>query len=200
MGKATVLYSQHLLDSQSFEFLICILQALNVPLIHCTNIFFPNEAIPSHMYLALQVAGFPFTDILYGSKHTEELFFRNKLFLCDLYQTKLLSKLLSGIISIFILTGLDLVKSAIGCTREEDFFWEKIFTDKDVDTSSQKYKQSLAEKRKTLHPSSMYTYGNACEMVYILHTVYSVISFDWPVTSCDNCFINIGRGVSTTVA
>ena len=116
MGKATVLYSQHLLDSQSFEFLICILQALNVPLIHCTNIFFPNEAIPSHMYLALQVAGFPFTDILYGSKHTEELFFRNKLFHCDLYQTKLLSKLLSGIISIFILTGLDLVKSAIGCT------------------------------------------------------------------------------------
>ena len=32
-----------LLDSQSFEFEICILQALNMPLICCTNIFFQGR-------------------------------------------------------------------------------------------------------------------------------------------------------------
>ena len=31
------------LDSQSFEFEICILQALNMPLIRCTNIFFQGR-------------------------------------------------------------------------------------------------------------------------------------------------------------
>ena len=36
----TALYTQHLLDSQSFEFEICILQALNMPLIRCTNVFY----------------------------------------------------------------------------------------------------------------------------------------------------------------
>ena len=35
----TVLYTQHLLDSQSFEFEICMLQALNMPPIRCTNVF-----------------------------------------------------------------------------------------------------------------------------------------------------------------
>ena len=39
-GWFTALYTQHLLDSQSFEFEICILQALNMPLIRCTNIFY----------------------------------------------------------------------------------------------------------------------------------------------------------------
>ena len=39
-GWFTVLYSQHLLDSQSFEFLICILQPLNMPLIRCINVFY----------------------------------------------------------------------------------------------------------------------------------------------------------------
>ena len=39
-GWFTVLYTQHLLDSQSFEFEICILQALSMPLIRCTNAFF----------------------------------------------------------------------------------------------------------------------------------------------------------------
>ena len=34
---------QHLLDSQSFEFEICILQALNVPLLRCTNVFFQGR-------------------------------------------------------------------------------------------------------------------------------------------------------------
>ena len=38
-GWFTALYTQHLLDSRSFEFEICILQALNMPLIRCTNIF-----------------------------------------------------------------------------------------------------------------------------------------------------------------
>ena len=33
-------YTQHLLDSQSFEFEICILQALNMLLIRCTNVSF----------------------------------------------------------------------------------------------------------------------------------------------------------------
>ena len=36
----TALYNQHLLDSQCFEFEICILQVLNMPLIRCTNVFF----------------------------------------------------------------------------------------------------------------------------------------------------------------
>ena len=38
-GWFTALYTQHLLNSQSFEFEICILQALNMPLIRCTNVF-----------------------------------------------------------------------------------------------------------------------------------------------------------------
>ena len=42
-GWFTALYTQHLLDSQSLEFEICILQALNMPLIHCTNIFFQGR-------------------------------------------------------------------------------------------------------------------------------------------------------------
>ena len=56
-GWFTALYTQHLLDSQSFKFEICILQALNMPQIHCTNIFFqgrlshhitsPSEIVPS---------------------------------------------------------------------------------------------------------------------------------------------------------
>ena len=36
----TALFSQQLLDSQSLESPICILQALNMPLIRCTNVFF----------------------------------------------------------------------------------------------------------------------------------------------------------------
>ena len=39
-GWFTALYTLHLLDSQSSEFEICILQALNMPLIRCTNVFF----------------------------------------------------------------------------------------------------------------------------------------------------------------
>ena len=42
-GWFTALYTQHLLDSQSFEFEICILQALNMPLIRCTNVFFQGR-------------------------------------------------------------------------------------------------------------------------------------------------------------
>ena len=38
-GWFTALYTQHLLDSKSLEFEICILQALNMPLIRCTNVF-----------------------------------------------------------------------------------------------------------------------------------------------------------------
>ena len=37
-GWFTALYTLHLLDSQSFEFEICILQALNMLLIRCTNV------------------------------------------------------------------------------------------------------------------------------------------------------------------
>ena len=36
-------YAQRLLDSQSFEFEICILKALNMPLIRCTNVFFQGR-------------------------------------------------------------------------------------------------------------------------------------------------------------
>ena len=39
-GWFTALYTQHFLDSQSFEFEICMLQALNMPLIRCTTYFF----------------------------------------------------------------------------------------------------------------------------------------------------------------
>ena len=42
-GWFTALYNQHLLESQSFEFEICILQALNMPLIRCTNVFFEGR-------------------------------------------------------------------------------------------------------------------------------------------------------------
>ena len=42
-GWFTALYSQHLLDSQSFEFLICILQALNMPLVRCTNVSYQGR-------------------------------------------------------------------------------------------------------------------------------------------------------------
>ena len=42
-GWFTALYTLHLLDSQSFKFLICILQALNMPLIRCTNVFFQGR-------------------------------------------------------------------------------------------------------------------------------------------------------------
>ena len=42
-GWFTALYTQHLLDSQRFEFEICILQALNMPLIRCTNVFFQGR-------------------------------------------------------------------------------------------------------------------------------------------------------------
>ena len=42
-GWFTALYTQHLLDSQSFEFEICILQTLNMTLIRCTNVFFQGR-------------------------------------------------------------------------------------------------------------------------------------------------------------
>ena len=42
-GWFIALYTQHLLNSQSFEFEICILQALNMPLIRCTNVFFQGR-------------------------------------------------------------------------------------------------------------------------------------------------------------
>ena len=38
-GQFAAQYTQHLLDSQSFEFLICILLAFWMPLIRCTNVF-----------------------------------------------------------------------------------------------------------------------------------------------------------------
>ena len=43
-GWFTALYTQHLLDSQSFEFEICILH--NMPLIRSTNIFFQRRLSP----------------------------------------------------------------------------------------------------------------------------------------------------------
>ena len=55
-GWCTALYTQHLLDSQSFEFEICILQALNMPLIRCTNVFskggYPVTLLPTPRRLA----------------------------------------------------------------------------------------------------------------------------------------------------
>ena len=42
-GWFTALYTQHLLDSQSFEFLICILLPSNMPLIRCTNVFYKGD-------------------------------------------------------------------------------------------------------------------------------------------------------------
>ena len=43
-GWFTALYTQHLLASHSFEFKICILQqALNMPLIRCTYVFFQGR-------------------------------------------------------------------------------------------------------------------------------------------------------------
>ena len=42
-GWFTALYSQHLLHSQSFELLICILQSLNMLLVHCTNVYFQGR-------------------------------------------------------------------------------------------------------------------------------------------------------------
>ena len=48
-GWFTVLYTQHLLDSQNFEFEICILQALNMPLIRCTNVYFFQGRLSRHI-------------------------------------------------------------------------------------------------------------------------------------------------------
>ena len=42
-GWFTALYTQHLLESQSFEFLICILLPANMPLIRCTNVFYKGD-------------------------------------------------------------------------------------------------------------------------------------------------------------
>ena len=42
-GWFTALYSQHLLDSQSFKFLICILLPANMPLTRCTNVFYKGD-------------------------------------------------------------------------------------------------------------------------------------------------------------
>ena len=42
-GWFIALYIQHLLDSQSFEFLICILLPANMPLIRCTNVFYKGD-------------------------------------------------------------------------------------------------------------------------------------------------------------
>ena len=58
-GWFTALYTQHLLNCQSFEFLICILLPANMPLIRCTNVFYkgdypvtllppPRRLAPSH--------------------------------------------------------------------------------------------------------------------------------------------------------
>ena len=42
-GWFIALYTQHLLDSQSLEFLICILLPANMPLIRCTNVFYKGD-------------------------------------------------------------------------------------------------------------------------------------------------------------
>ena len=42
-GWFTALNTQHLLDSQSLEFLICILLPANMPLIRCTNVFYKGD-------------------------------------------------------------------------------------------------------------------------------------------------------------
>ena len=42
-GWFTALYTLHLLESQSFEFLICILLPANMPLIRCTNVFYKGD-------------------------------------------------------------------------------------------------------------------------------------------------------------
>ena len=42
-GWFIALYTQHLLDLQSLELGICILQVLNMPLIRCTNVFFKGR-------------------------------------------------------------------------------------------------------------------------------------------------------------
>ena len=42
-GWFTALYTQHLLNCQSFEFLICILLPANMPLIRCTNVFYKGD-------------------------------------------------------------------------------------------------------------------------------------------------------------
>ena len=47
-------YILNTLDSQSFEFEICILQALNMPLIRCTNIFFVTPGFKYICFLGLE--------------------------------------------------------------------------------------------------------------------------------------------------
>ena len=42
-GWFTALYTEHLLESQSFEFLICILLPANMPPIRCTNVFYKGD-------------------------------------------------------------------------------------------------------------------------------------------------------------
>ena len=57
-GLFTALYTQHLLDSQSFEFEICILQALNMPLMRCTNVFFQGS-LSRHIMIRVYIS--PYT-------------------------------------------------------------------------------------------------------------------------------------------
>ena len=53
-GWFTALYSQHLLASQSFEFLICILLALQMPLIRRTNILYQGR-LSRHICLMAEI-------------------------------------------------------------------------------------------------------------------------------------------------
>ena len=47
------------------------------------------------------------------------------------------------------------MRDAIG-RSEGDFYWEKVFTHKDIEMSGQMYKETLMEKRRKLDSSSMY--------------------------------------------
>ena len=76
----------------------------------------------------------------------------DKICSCHIFKEKLHASL-SDIQ--FLYTGLDLVKDAI-TANGNNVFWEKIFTDKDVDISAQQYQEILMEKRKKLDQSSMY--------------------------------------------
>ena len=55
-----------------------------------------------------------------------------------------------------VISGFDIIKEAVGCIDETDFFWEKIFTNDDLQMADNIYQSKLTEKRKYLNESSKF--------------------------------------------
>ena len=72
-GWFTALYTLHLHDSQCFEYEICILQTLNMPLIRCTNAFFQEATLMKNSRVWLSAKHLKQKNILYFDTKTKPL-------------------------------------------------------------------------------------------------------------------------------